>query len=48
MLSRGEARAGTLDAPLEEGLAALAGPHAVVVARGVVVAHGTKVHVGFS
>lgn len=37
-----------MDAPLEKGLAALAGPDAVVVARGVVVAHGTKVHVGLS
>lgn len=38
----------TLDAPLEKGLAALAGPHAVVVAGGVVVAHGAEVHVGFA
>lgn len=35
-----------MDAPLEKGLAALAGPHAVVVPRGVVVAHGAEVHVG--
>lgn len=40
-------RADTLDTPLEKGLAALAGPHAVVVTRGVVVAHGAEVHVGF-
>lgn len=33
----------TLDAPLEESLAALAGPHPVVVARRVVVTHGTEV-----
>ena len=39
--------AGTLNAPLEKGLAALAGPHAVVVAGGVVAAHGAEVHVGF-
>lgn len=37
----------TLDAPLEKGLAALAGPHAVVVTRGVIMAHGAEVHVGF-
>lgn len=36
-----------MDAPFEKGLAALAGPHAVVVPRGVVVAHGAEVHVGF-
>lgn len=35
----------TLDAPLEEGLAPLTRPDAVVVARGVVVAHGTEVEV---
>jgi len=35
----------TLDAPLEEGLAALAGPDAVVVAGGVVVTHGAVVEV---
>lgn len=40
-------RADTLDAPLEKSLAALAGPHAVVVTRGVVVTHGAEVHVGF-
>lgn len=40
-------RVDTLDTPLEKGLAALAGPHAVVVTRGVVVAHGAEVHVGF-
>lgn len=34
----------TLDAPLKEGLAALAGPHAVVVPRGVVAAHGAETH----
>lgn len=32
----------TLDAPLKKGLAALAGPHPVVVPRGVVTAHGTE------
>lgn len=35
----------TLDAPFEERLAALARPDAVVVARGVVVAHGAVVEV---
>ncbi len=34
----------TLDAPLKEGLAALAGPHPVVVPRGIVTAHGTETH----
>lgn len=34
----------TLDAPLKEGLAALAGPHTVVVSGGVVAAHGTETH----
>lgn len=38
----------TLDAPLEKGLTALTGPHAVVVTRGVVVAHGAEVHVSFA
>ena len=38
----------TLDAPLEEGLAALAGPHPVVVAGCVVVTHGAEVHVGLA
>lgn len=37
-----------MDAPLEKGLAALAGPHAVVVPRGVIMAHGAEVHVSFS
>lgn len=35
----------TLDASLKKGLAALAGPHAVVVAGSVVTAHGTETHV---
>lgn len=35
----------TLDAPLEEGLTALARPDAVVVAGRVVVAHGAVVEV---
>lgn len=34
----------TLDAPLKEGLAALTGPHSVVVPRGIVTAHGTETH----
>ncbi len=34
----------TLDAPLKKGLAALAGPHPVVVPRGIVTAHGTETH----
>lgn len=35
----------TLDAPFEEGLAALTRPDPVVIARGVVVAHGAVVQV---
>ena len=38
----------TLNAPLEEGLAALTGPHPVVVARCVVVTHGAEVHVSLA
>lgn len=34
----------TLDAPLKEGLAALTGPHPVVVPRGIVTANGTEPH----
>lgn len=36
-----------MDAALEKGLAPLAGPHAVVVAGGVVVTHGAEVHIDF-
>lgn len=36
-----------MDAALKEGLAPLAGPHAVVVAGGVVVTHGAEVHIDF-
>lgn len=36
-----------MDTPLEKRFTALAGPHAVVVPRGVVVTHGAEVHVGF-
>lgn len=35
----------TLDAPLKEGLAALTGPHPVVVPGGVVAAHGAEARV---
>ena len=38
-------RGGTLDAPLEEGLAALTAPHPVVVPGRVVLAHRAEVHV---
>lgn len=38
----GAGRSPTLDAPLKEGLAALTGPHPVVVPRGIVTAHGTE------
>lgn len=38
-------RTPTLDAALEEGLAAFTGPHPVVVPRGIVTAYGTKAHV---
>lgn len=34
----------TLDASLKKRLAALAGPHTVVVPRGIVTAHGTETH----
>lgn len=34
----------TLYAPLKEGLAALAGPHPVMVPRGIIAAHGTETH----
>lgn len=44
---RGGGALDTLDAALEEGLAPLAGPHAVVVTRGVVVTHGAEVHIHF-
>lgn len=37
----------TLDAALEERLAALAGPHAIVVPGGVVMTHSAEMHVGF-
>lgn len=40
-------RNNTLDAPLEESLAALTRPHAVVVPGSVVVTHVTEVHVCF-